>query len=386
MWVTVEVDRWSDFPLKESPEWNALDSGRADLYIKSEGRRYRQDWPGPNWDGVGQMHYDLVRDEVGHEVPEHVVYVSTEDRDVAYCLECGPLSVPEVRKQWKDLVGRMGPEPTATPRRKVKDVELFYELHGDGEEVVVFIAGTGGNCCFWREFQVPDFSRKHRVLIYDHRGTGESSKPDMCYSTRMFADDVVCLMDELGLEKAHVIGHSMGGRVTQWVALDHPERVKSVVLSGTGPGRWPGRVYHPSGIPFATAREIAEKGFEKYMRDHMDSPFMHSPEFRETEQFQRISQLSVGGLQPLYAYLRHVEARQAHQTYDIIHRIQVPTLVIDGADDKDNDHFTGLHYLAEKIPTAGELKLLPGLRHGYLREAPDKANPILLDWIDQVSG
>lgn len=383
MWQIVDLKEWGHFPDVETPEALALYSGRADLYIRDESRRYRQDWPGPNWDGVGQMHYDLKRAEIGHEVPDHVVYVAVEERDKAYCRVCGPLDVAAVRAEWKErFPDRVGPKSEAGPRAQVKDLEMFYELHGEGDPVV-FIAGTGGSCTFWREFQVPDFSKRHQVLIYDHRGTGQSDKPDLKYSTRMFADDLARLMDELDIDSAHVIGHSMGGRVAQWMALEHPDKVRSVILSGTGPGNWPGRVDHPTGIPYHTARSLAEKGFEQYFHDHMHTPFMHSDEFHGSEQFQRIVELATSGLQPMYAYMRHVAARQEHQTFDILHRIRVPTLVMAGEEDKANDHITGIQFLANKIPGA-ELKLMPGLRHGYLREAPELTNRVIMDWIQTV--
>lgn len=383
MWNDVRLKQWGDFPDVETPEGLALASGRSDLYVDEDARRYRQDWPGPNWDGVGQMHYDLMRKEAGHEVPEHVVFVGVEERERAYCLACGPLDVSAVRAEWaQQFPERMGPKSEAGPRARVKDVELFYELYGEGEPVV-FIAGTGGSCGFWREFQVPDFSRNHQVLIYDHRGTGQSDKPDIKYSTRMFADDLASLMAKLDIGPAHVIGHSMGGRVAQWMALEHPDKVRSVILSGTGPGHWPGRVDHPTGLPHATAYNLAKKGFEQYFHDHMHTPFMHSDGFHETERFKRIVELATSGLQPLYAYMRHVAARQEHQTFDILHRIRVPTLVVGGAEDKANDHITGMRYLANKIPGA-KLNLLPDLRHGYLREAPEKVNKVLLEWIQNV--
>lgn len=384
MWNSVQLKKWEHFPDVETPEALALSAGRADLYVAEDDRSYRQDWPGPNWDGVGQMHYDLARREAGHEVPQHVVFVDVNDRRHAHCLVCGPLVVEDVRAQWAaQFADRLGPKYDAKPRRKVKDVELFYELHGSGEPVV-FVAGTGSGCGFWREFQVPDFAPRHQVLIYDHRGTGHSGKPDMKYSTRMFADDLACLMDELDMGPAHIIGHSMGGRVAQWMALEHPDKVRSVVLSGTGPGNWPGRVDHPTGIPYSTARSLAEKGLQQYRHDHMYTPFMHSPEFHETDRFKRIVELAQSGadLQPLYAYMRHVAARQEHQTFDILHRIRVPTLVMAGEEDKDKDHMTGIRFLVNKIPGA-KLRLLPGLRHGYMREAPEQVNKVLLEWLEE---
>ena len=133
-------------------------------------------------------------------------------------------------------------QPIKSGKVKVGDVNLYYELYGQGDPLVL-VAGTGISLAPWRIFQVPEFSRHYQVLIYDHRGLGRSDKPDVPYSTRLFARDCAGLMDALGIKKAHIMGHSMGGRVAQWIALDCPEKVRSLVLSGTGVKRpdLPGR-------------------------------------------------------------------------------------------------------------------------------------------------
>ncbi len=111
------------------------------------------------------------------------------------------------------------PKPVKSGKVKVDDVDLYYELYGEGDPLVL-VAGTGISLAPWRVFQVPEFSKRYQVLIYDHRGLGRSDKPDMHYTTRLFAKDCIGLMDALVIKKAHMMGHSMGARVLQWVALD----------------------------------------------------------------------------------------------------------------------------------------------------------------------
>src|ERR1044071_5262895 len=114
------------------------------------------------------------------------------------------------------------PKPVKSGKVKVDDVNLYYELYGEGDPLVL-VAGTGISLAPWRVFQVPEFSKHYQVLIYDHRGLGRSDKPDVPYSTRGFAQDCAALMDALEIKRAHIMGHSMGGRVAQWIALDRSE-------------------------------------------------------------------------------------------------------------------------------------------------------------------
>ena len=91
------------------------------------------------------------------------------------------------------------------PKVRVNDVEIYYEEHGKGRPMV-FLSETACDGEVWKINQVEEFSKDHRVIIHDYRGTGQSSKPSIDYSTAMFAEDVVALMDYLHAEDAIVVG------------------------------------------------------------------------------------------------------------------------------------------------------------------------------------
>jgi pimeloyl-ACP methyl ester carboxylesterase len=279
-----------------------------------------------------------------------------------------------------------GPKPVKSGKVNVNGVNLYYELYGKGDPLVL-VAGTGISLAPWRVFQVPEFSKHYQVLIYDHRGLGRSDKPDVPYSTRGFAQDCVALMDALEIKRAHVMGHSMGGRVVQWIALDHPEKVRSLVLSGTGSGKYSETLTdYPRGVPLDAAYEMISKGYEKYQHDHWGPGFMFSDEFMKShpEVVKQFQDLIVDEVPPLKCYLRHVVARQCHETTDIVQNIKAPTLVIVGSKDT-HEGGTGSHVessraLAKKIAGA-ELALVEGGKHGYLREMPEKGHPPILDFL-----
>ena len=114
-----------------------------------------------------------------------------------------------------------------------QDGEINYEVKGEGEPVFL-VSGLGGVIQWWNP-QVETFAAKYKLVLHDHRGTGKSSKNRMTYTVPLLADDLVALMDHLGIEKAHIVGHSTGAAMAQAVALNHPSRIASAVLSGGWP-------------------------------------------------------------------------------------------------------------------------------------------------------
>ena len=118
------------------------------------------------------------------------------------------------------------------PYLKVKDAEIYYEVHGDGP-AFLFCSVTGLDHQAWKFHQVREFSHDHKVIVFDYRGTGKSSKAIQKYSIKMFAEDAATLLDHLDVEQAVVCGHSMGGVVAQQFALDYPYATASLLLAST---------------------------------------------------------------------------------------------------------------------------------------------------------
>jgi pimeloyl-ACP methyl ester carboxylesterase len=119
------------------------------------------------------------------------------------------------------------------PYLNISDSEIYYEVHGEGLPFL-FCSVTGLDHQAWKFHQVREFSRDHKVIIFDYRGTGKSSKTVQKYSIKMFADDAAAILDHLELEQAIVCGHSMGGVVAQLLALDHPNKVRKLILASSG--------------------------------------------------------------------------------------------------------------------------------------------------------
>ena len=261
------------------------------------------------------------------------------------------------------------------PTARLNDIELAYEARGNGP-VVLFVAGTGYPGATWLPEIVERLAGDFTVVTFDHRGTGKTPGTPGPYSTRQFAADALGLLAFLDAGPAHVIGHSMGGRVAQWMALDGPERARSLVLAASGPGQirddWP----LMRGIPLKHAVSLIENGYEGHMRKAIRGSFF-TPEFA-AERLEVVEGLIAAFWEnrpSLEDYLKHVIARQQHQTAELLDRITMPTLVLIG--DRDTglggtgSHVEQSEYLAEHLPHA-EMRVIPDTAHGSFWQKPDE--------------
>lgn len=114
------------------------------------------------------------------------------------------------------------------PTAQCNGIELYYEEQGAGEPLLL-IMGFTAHSMMWL-MQVPALSQKYRVITFDNRGVGRSATPSGPYTTRQMADDAAALLDHLGIERAHVVGWSMGGMIAQELALAHPQKLNRLVL------------------------------------------------------------------------------------------------------------------------------------------------------------
>ena len=117
------------------------------------------------------------------------------------------------------------------PRLRVGDLELAYEVCGDGAPLLLLM-GLGGDRQGW-DLVRPELARRHRLVLLDNRDAGESAEAAGPYGLADMAADAVALMDALGIERFHVLGASMGGAIAQHLALQAPARVASLVVAAT---------------------------------------------------------------------------------------------------------------------------------------------------------
>ncbi|CAN5542957.1 pyrimidine utilization protein D [soil metagenome] len=117
------------------------------------------------------------------------------------------------------------------PIARIKDLDVSYEIDGAGPPLLL-ISGMGGMAGYWKP-QVPVFSQHYKVITYDQRGTGKTTPSRVTYTVELLAQDVIDLLDFLGLDKVRICGHSTGGMIAQVLASVAPERIVSMVQYGT---------------------------------------------------------------------------------------------------------------------------------------------------------
>lgn len=245
---------------------------------------------------------------------------------------------------------------------------IGFDVLGSGEPLVL-LAGQANSRHWWDPIRA-DFAAVHRTVAPDTAGTGDSDEPvDGRYAVDRFAADVVAVLDELGIGRAHVYGTSMGGRVAQRLALDHPDRVGALVVGCTSPGGAGGLVADPEVVrPLALSKRQAREALVD---------LMFTPEYvrRHTGPYHVLGDPGMS----LAARRGHKRASDAHDAWDELPGITAPTLVLHGSADLFSP-VDNARRLAARIPGA-ELVIFEGARHAYFEEFRDQATPAVLDFL-----
>ncbi|HEU4759650.1 MAG TPA: alpha/beta fold hydrolase [Dehalococcoidia bacterium] len=263
---------------------------------------------------------------------------------------------------------------------RVNGIEMYYEVHGpDGPaEPLALIMGLGANTTGW-DHQIPELSREYLVIAFDNRGSGRTEKPKEPYTVPQMADDAVALLDALGIGRAHVYGMSMGGMIAQEVALRHAARVRTLVLGGTMAGGPNAVMAGPQRLQqwASTATLPLDRAVEAGLR------FLYSPEFiaANREWLVRRNLETAHLMPPVDALQRQFMAVVQFNTYERLHQIAAPTLIITGTEDQVVPA-ENARILAERIPGA-QLLELAGAGHGFLVEKAAEANAAVLGFLRQ---
>ncbi|MBB6569310.1 alpha/beta hydrolase [Kribbella sandramycini] len=243
---------------------------------------------------------------------------------------------------------------------------IAYQISGEGQPLVL-LAGQSNNHTWWEPVR-GDFDTTYRTITLDWRGTGASDKPDEVYSTPGFADDVVAVLDELGLASAHVYGTSMGGRVAQWIAINHPDRVRGLVLGCTSPGPAHG---------FERSQELRKALADPIRAGRVLIDLMYTPQWRAANPgpYPVLGDADM----PPYAKGRHLVASNKHEAWERLPEIGAPTLILHGADDIFSP-VANAQVLSERIPQA-RAEVIAGARHAYFHEFRAVASPLVLEFL-----
>ncbi|PVE21781.1 alpha/beta hydrolase [Microvirga sp. KLBC 81] len=263
-------------------------------------------------------------------------------------------------------------------------IRLFYEVTGQGS-AIVFVHEFGGNYWSW-EPQVSYFSRRHQCITYAARGYPPSDIPESAdqYSQVRAADDIVDVMSAAGIEKAHIVGLSMGAFACVHAALRHPDRVLSAVVAGAGYGSEKEHQEYFRKNSEQVARGFEERGAEGFAPIYAESA--SRVQFQEKDPrgwklfAERLAKHSVRGAANT---MRGVQMRRPslYDLEDDLSAMQVPVLVIVG-DEDDHSIQPGI-FLKRTVPRSG-LVMFPKSGHTLNLEEPALFNRMVAEFIAQV--
>lgn len=263
-------------------------------------------------------------------------------------------------------------------------VRLFYEASGQGS-AIVFVHEFGGNYWSWGP-QVSYFSRRHQCITYAARGYPPSDIPESVdhYSQARAADDIVDVMSAAGIEKAHIVGLSMGAFACIHAALRHPDRVLSAVIAGAGYGSEKEHQEYFRKNSEQVARSFEERGAEGFAPIYAESASRVQFQDKDPRGWQlfaeRLAKHSVRGAANT---MRGVQMRRPslYDLKDDLSATQVPMLVIVG-DEDDHSIQPGI-FLKRTVSRSG-LVMFPKSGHTLNLEEPALFNRMVAEFIVQV--
>ncbi len=253
------------------------------------------------------------------------------------------------------------------PHARINGIDLYYETHGEGPALVLAHGGGGNHLSWWQ--QVPELSRQYRCVTFDHRGFGDSRDLSDGPGPRAFVEDLRQLLDHLGIERAALVGQSMGGWTVLGFAAAFPARVGALVLCDTTAGMDDAEVIRAqAALRDATTGNLAQVLTRAYAAD-----------FPQRDPVRCFLYQQISGLN------RHVPPKLIPMLMSMKHRIdgiiekRVPTMLIVGEEDALIAPRI-MEIMALRIPHARLLKV-PGAGHSVYFERPEEFNRALIGFL-----
>jgi 3-oxoadipate enol-lactonase len=252
---------------------------------------------------------------------------------------------------------------------KINGIDLYYEVHGEGPALVFAHGGGGSHLSWWQ--QVPVFAKTHRVITFDHRSFGQSRDVTNGPGPHAFMQDLGTLLDHLGIEKAALVGQSMGGWTVCGFAATHPERTRALVLCDTTGGV-------STGAATTSQNQIRERSKGDLKTILANAYARHFPERAPALSFlyQQISTLNTHVAPDLVKTLFGLK----HDVQPVIHH-KIPTLLLVGEEDVLTPP-DAMESIAALIPHARFVKVREAGHSAYFERA-DEFNRLLSDFLHE---
>jgi aminoacrylate hydrolase len=261
------------------------------------------------------------------------------------------------------------------PLVKIDGADIAYEVHGAGPPVLL-VAGLGGAGSYWQP-QIEALSRHFKLIVHDHRGTGASTHQRIKYSVERMAADVLGLMDALGIDSAHLVGHSTGGAIGQILGVEHPQRLRSIFMyaSWTSADAYMRRVFE------IRKALVLNQGAMAYLRA---TPVFLHPDWwinANSQPLETAEEKALATFPDPEIVASRIDAIMAFDRRADLDKIRVPTLVFCAQD----DHLTPVYFsreLAARIPGARLIVAEKG-GHAHSQTMPEEFNRIVVGYIQE---
>jgi pimeloyl-ACP methyl ester carboxylesterase len=265
------------------------------------------------------------------------------------------------------------------PHAEVNGQRLYYEVHGEGDPLVI-VMGLSGDLLAWAR-QIPEFAQSYQVIAVENRDVGRSSYADGPYEIADMADDTLAVVDEVGVGDFHLLGVSMGGAISQQIALKAPDRVRTLTLGVTwgGSGRYMQersrllgdqyrRMSHEEQVEFLMLQGLSEEFYENADTvDWLKQMIMSNPNPQDTEGF-----------------VRQLDACGRHDVRDRLGELTMPVHVIGAGHDGMVPPWKSTE-LADLIP-GSKLTMLDGAPHLVNIEDAETFNATVLAFLAEHAG
>lgn len=251
-----------------------------------------------------------------------------------------------------------------------------YAMTGEGPPVVL-VHGLGVNRQMWR-WQLDALSRRFAVVSYDLLGHGDSGDPPIPCRLGDFSDQLVELLDGLGLGRCALIGFSLGGMIVRDFALAHPERVSALAILNSAHARTP----EQREAIMIRVRQAAADGPAATIEVALERWFSEGFRARHPEIPKLVRDWVTANDPKIYPAIYRLLAEGDAELAGPVGAIRCPTLVLTGGDDYGNSPEMA-RQMAALIPGA-RAEVFPGLRHMGLVEAPDVFNEALISFLEET--
>ncbi len=267
------------------------------------------------------------------------------------------------------------------PKVISNNISLYYKITGKGYPIVLISGANGDHQSVWPHSVVDVLAMHFQVIQFDHRGVGQSDQPDVPYSIEMMADDVAGLMQALQVQKAHLIGYSMGGQIAAKFAEKYPDKINKMIACVSY-----ANINTHTRLFGEILLELHELNLAESVIEKIGLPWIFSNQFLEKNFSSLVKSHEEPQPKSLIGFKRHFAAQCAFKyEAECFRNIKAPTLFIAGDEDLICPA-ADVKKFADLIPDS-QMIIFSEAGHLLSLEYPDKFAQVIRDFlVEKVSG